>query len=118
MQPDCRKCADEKEVLREEVRQLRADLAPPDAWVKIKTALTITTMEARFLSAFIHHGTRSHSQIMDVIYRDVPETPHSKTIGVFVHSLRQSGYKIKNVWGYGYSLPDEERSRIAKLLSV
>ncbi len=109
----CPNCAE----LREEIRQLKEELEPPGSWVEIKRAFTITTMEARFLSAFINHDTRSHSQIMDTLYRHAPEEPASKTVGVFVHSLRLSGFKITNIWGYGYSIPDEERRRITKALN-
>ena len=102
--------------LREEIRQLRGDLAPPDLTTSIQDRMGFAPGPSRVLSSLLAHKVRSGEQWN----RLSPGAPPPKLgiVGVYIHDLRRAGVDIKTITGHGYSLPDEERSRIADFLSV
>ena len=110
MQPNCSNC----ETLREEIRQLRADLAPPDLTTAVQDRMGFAPGPSRVLSSLLAHKVRSGEQLN----ADGPNAPRLGIVRVYVHDLRRAGVDIKTISGHGYSMPDEERSRVADLLSV
>ena len=110
MQPNCPEC----EALREEIKQLRADLAPPELTAKIQDRMGIAPGPSRLLSSLLAHRVRSAEQLN----ASGPNAPKLGIVRVYVHDLRKAGVEIKTIGPRLYSLPDAERSRIADLLSV
>lgn len=108
--PNCPQC----ETLREEVRQLRADLAPPDLTTAVQERMGIAPGPSRALSSLLAHKIRTAEQLN----ADGPNAPRLGIVRVYIHDLRKAGVDIKTITGHGYSLPDEERARIAGLLEV
>ena len=110
MQPNCSNC----ETLREEIRQPRADLAPPDLTTRIRDRMGFALGPARVLSPLLAHKIRTAEQLN----ASGPNAPKLGIVRVYIHDLRKAGVEIKTIGPRLYSLPDAERSRIADLLSV
>ena len=108
--PNCPDC----EALREEILQLRADLAPPDLTTAVQNRMGFAPGPARVLSSLLAHKVRSGEQLN----AGGPNAPKLGIVRIYIHDLRKAGVDIKTITGHGYSLPDEERARIAGLLEV
>lgn len=115
--PDCMALVDE---LREEISQLHEGMEPPPTTRRLQEKLGIRLQEARLLAAFLTHGVRSREQLHAALYPDIDKAPESNSLTARISYLRKKlpPGSIKNIFGYGYQMSDETRTRMKQMIGV
>lgn len=109
------------QILEEEIRELRAVIAPPGL-VQSFLALGFTRMQASLLAALMGRGVLSRQQLMAVMYPDVDQRYERdiKVVDTHISYMRKRlskvGATVSNTWGVGYHLTDESKAKLKALM--
>lgn len=115
---------EEMELLREENRLLRqrVGLDTDRSFIALcKDRFGTTPGEARVLNGLLRNRTPSKEALMSCYTNDALDEPDIKIVDVAIHRLRRKlGYlvNIETIWGVGYRLPDDEKSKLLASLGT
>lgn len=110
---------EQNDYLKEEVRQLRAMLAPAE--FPIPREWGLTRCEAKLLGSLYSSkdGFRAHDALLESCLNTESDPNVIKVrISHIRRKLKPLGIEIKTVWGEGYSLSEESKLLIARAISV
>jgi len=105
----------ENEDLREQVRQLKAVLAPE---IEVPLEWGLSASERTIVQTLIARPVATRQMIWKSLYDGMKDDRDPKVIDVFMckirHKLRPAGIVISTVWGRGWALAPEWRERLAR----
>lgn len=113
--PHCARSVAEIDQLKEQVRQLRAEL---DGEWRAPFELCLTAAEARMLAYMVRHPRIVTDEQLITASRTPfnKDDPEPKLSQVFICKIRRKlepfGLKIRTHWGEGYRLDPESRQRL------
>lgn len=106
------------EMLQEENRILKGE----DFSLELSMLFGLTKSEAQMLQILLRRGVVSREGMLTLLYSFRVDVPGVKVVDVFLCKLRAKLSKhsitIKTVWGQGYSLDDEDKTKINQLLKA
>lgn len=105
--------------LEEENRQLR-ELAAPE--FRYPAEMKLTPTEGQVLAVIAaRSGPTSAGRINNILYAVAGIDVQDKTIDVFICKIRRKlkpfGIEIRNVWGHGFELTQENKNRLNGVVS-
>jgi hypothetical protein len=115
---------DRIELLEEENRQLKeqiARLAGFDLRESVRNTFGMTELQAGFVAILLARGQASRGQIIEMLYgfRELEGTYQSAgALAKHVRRwLRRKGVEVGTIYGYGWCMSDEMRSRAKAMLA-